>query len=77
MPKKFTSAWLMGMVIEAQSIPQLQSGQQNLNIDSLEDDLRPCHPADIICLVMINRVETYAKRSLNKSCRTCFRMWYF
>ena len=31
-PKKSISAWLMCMVIVAQSIPQWQSGQQNLNV---------------------------------------------
>ena len=31
-PKKSIGAWLMCMVIVAQSIPQWQSGQQNLNM---------------------------------------------
>ena len=31
-PKKSIGAWLMCMVIVAQSIPQWQSGQQNLNV---------------------------------------------
>ena len=30
--KKSIGAWLMCMVIVAQSIPQWQSGQQNLNV---------------------------------------------
>ena len=47
--KKSISAWLMCMVIVAQSIPQWQSGQQNLNVGkSLEDDPRPGRPADVI-----------------------------
>ena len=33
MTKKSISAWLMGMVIIAQSNPQWQSGQQSLNVD--------------------------------------------
>ena len=46
------------MVIVAQSIPQWQSGQQNLNVgDSLEDDPRPGRPADVISQEMINCVE--------------------
>ena len=47
------------MVIVAQSIPQWQSGQQNLNVgrDSLEDDPRPGRPADVISQEMIDRVE--------------------
>ena len=45
--------------------------------DSLEDDPRPCHPADVISQEMIDRVERRAKQSPNQSCRTCFRMWYF
>ena len=31
-PKKSIGAWLVCMVIVAQSIPQWQSGQQNLNV---------------------------------------------
>ena len=30
--KEISGAWLMCMVIVAQSIPQWQSGQQNLNV---------------------------------------------
>ena len=45
--------------------------------DSLEDDPRPGHPADVISQAMIDRVETCAKQSPNQSCWTCFRMWYF
>ena len=58
-PKKSIRAWLMCMVIVAQSIPQWQSGQQNLKRgrDSLEDDPRPGRPADVISQEMIDRVE--------------------
>ena len=45
--------------------------------DSLEDDPKPGCPADIISQEMIDHVETCAKQSLNQSCQTSFRMWYF
>ena len=43
--------------------------------DSLEDDPRTGHPADVIGQEMIDRVER-AKQLPNQSCQTCFRMWY-
>ena len=46
--------------------------------DSLEDDPRPGHPADVISQEMIDRVERLVlNKSPNQVCLTCFRMWYF
>ena len=77
-PKTSIGAWLMCMVIVAQSIPQWQSAAEcKCGRESLEDDPRPGRPADVISQEMIDRVERLEKQSPNRSCRTCFRMWYF
>ena len=58
-PKKSIGAWLMCMVIVAQSIPTVAkwSAEFKHGRDSLEDDPRPGCPADVISQEMIDRVE--------------------
>ena len=63
-PKKTIGAWLMCMVIVAQSILQWQGGQQNKR-NSLENNPRSGRSADVISQEMINRFERLVNQKLS------------